>query len=681
MAMETEGHFYSEDPSEGPPDARTDLRGVDYFFLGNGLVQGAVQVDPSGAGTPLGLLLLHPEWFGPKRTALTFDPETGLAGTVVRIEHPEGTAEPLSGEVDARWTDVDGIPAVRAGWRSGDLSVTETFYCPDRTRARLVREVSLRSKSALEGVLATGQGERRLERTVVLRPEEPVVVLLRYDLEERGQDVTWSLDWHEEEGPDPEAVRYWTELAALSFDSGARAELLDRLYSSARRQLPAVLSAAGAMDGSIWQYNLEWVRDQANVVVSLCQIGAVETARKMLARLLGKFVTEAGDTVDSSRWRPPAEVELDQNGILLMTAKAYVDWTGDLALVAAHWPKIRALAEYPLRDVFRHGESGLLKNQREYWERHAAYGIEEGMELTYQLFVSLGLLDAAELAGLLGHPEDASRWRAEADRLKQAMLFDPKFSLVERGIFIKRRRPDGTVQETVTPTAVLPVGLGIDHAGPHYLNPDTASVLPIVTEFIDPRGDLARRTLEDVERLWNQTWDGGGYCRYNVTSEADSPGPWPFATLFVARAYLEAGDDRKVWRILEWLGSVPSGGKACTWFEFYGEKKVPPCPPIGITPWTWAEVLTFFIHHLLGVRPGPDMLELRPRLLEGLDRVEASLAVRGHRLHLTLRRAEENEAEGAYLDGAAQPLREGRFRTPIPEKDLRVELVLERKNR
>lgn len=678
--METNEHFYSEDPSAGPRDARTDLRGVDYFFVGNGLVQGAVQVDPSGVGTPLGLLLMHPEWFGPKRTALTFDPETGLGGTVVRIEYPEGTLEPRGGKVDARWSDADGIPAVRAKWRSGDLTVTERFFCPDRKQALLVREISVHSKRAFEGHLETGNENQRLQRTLVLRADESVVVRLRYELKEQDQAVTWSLNWHEEEGVDPDAVRHWRELAELRFDSGPRAELLDHLYRSSKYQLPAVISAAGSMDGSIWQYNLEWVRDQANVVVAFCQIGATETARTMLGRLLEKFVTMDGDTVDSSKRRSPAEAELDQNGILLTTAKAYVDWTGDLELIKAHWPKVRALAEYPLREIFRHPDSGLLKNQREYWERHAAYGIEEGMELTYQLFVSLGLADAAILAELLGHTRDAARWRVEADRLKRAMLSDPDHSLVENGIFIKRRRPDGTVQETVVPTAVLPDSLGVDPTGPHYLNPDTSSVLPITTGFIDPRGDLARRTLEDVERLWNQTWDGGGYSRYNVTSEADSPGPWPFATLFVAKAYLESGDDRKVWRILEWLGAVPCGSKAGTYFEFYGEKKVPPCPPIGVIPWTWAEVLQFFVHHLLGVRPGPDTLELRPRLLAGMDRVEASLVVRGHRLHLVVRSAEESEPAGACLNGVAHPLQEGRVLLEVPTEDLRVEIVMERKN-
>ena len=34
--IEASEHFYHDDPNVGPPDVRTELRGVDYFFLGNG---------------------------------------------------------------------------------------------------------------------------------------------------------------------------------------------------------------------------------------------------------------------------------------------------------------------------------------------------------------------------------------------------------------------------------------------------------------------------------------------------------------------------------------------------------------------------------------------------------------------------------------------------------------------
>jgi len=40
--MEVKEHFYADDPRCGPEDAWTTLPGVDYFFIGNGLIQAAV---------------------------------------------------------------------------------------------------------------------------------------------------------------------------------------------------------------------------------------------------------------------------------------------------------------------------------------------------------------------------------------------------------------------------------------------------------------------------------------------------------------------------------------------------------------------------------------------------------------------------------------------------------------
>ena len=62
--MDTEEHIYADDPAVGPPDVRTDLEGVSYYFLGNGHVQAAVQVDPSGVGTAVGLLVMNPGQLG-----------------------------------------------------------------------------------------------------------------------------------------------------------------------------------------------------------------------------------------------------------------------------------------------------------------------------------------------------------------------------------------------------------------------------------------------------------------------------------------------------------------------------------------------------------------------------------------------------------------------------------------
>ena len=380
-----------------------------------------------------------------------------------------------------------------------------------------------------------------------------------------------------------------------------------------------------------------------------------------------------GDTVDSGMCRPPDETELDQNGQLLLAVKTYVDWTGDVQLVQEHWRKIRAVAEFPLRPEYRHHDSGLLHNCREYWERHALFGIEDGMEMVYQLYVSMGLSAAASLARLIGDRQQAERWDREAGRLKHAMLEDKRFGLVENGCLTKRRRVDGTLQEQIHVQAHsgLPDWMPVVGPGPHYLNPDTCSILPISLEFIDPASELATRTLAEVDRLWNQGWEGGGYSRYHITSEPDSPGPWPFASIFVARASLEAGQYERCWNVLNWLAST-TGGKAGSWFEFIGPCKRPPAPQAGIIPWTWAELICFFVHHLLGVRPGYDGLRLRPRLLPGVNDVVASFRIGEHHLRLHVRRTDDENEVGFTVNGVHHPYHSSGLRLPRPTSDLDI---------
>jgi len=252
-------------------------------------------------------------------------------------------------------------------------------------------------------------------------------------------------------------------------------------------------------------------------------------------------------------------------------------------------------------------------------------------------------------------------------------------SLVENGRLTKRRDARGPVQSLVRPLpgSGLPAGTPLFDKGRHFLDPDTSTALPIAWGFIDPSGPVARRTLERLEKLWDQRWTGGGYGRYHVSSEPDSPGPWPFASLFVARAHFEAGNDRKVRRVLEWLGRRP-GSKAGSWFEFYGPRPVPPYPQVGVVPWVWAEMIFLVVHHMLGVRPGEERVRIRPRLLAGLPSMEASLRLRGGRLALSARPARGAERPAFIVGGRKFPYRKTGLTLPYPADGqvIKVEAIL-----
>jgi hypothetical protein len=667
--VEVEEHFYQDNPRLGPADAWTTLPGVNYYFLGNGLIQAAVQVCSQGPGTPVGLLIMDPEKFGPKSRALSFDPGTGLRPTMITLKTKKGSYSPRGKHVRAEWTKKEGLPAVRVTWKGGSFFVGETFFCPDRSQARISREVNIknRGRKRLQADLCVGAPGQKIIDRLDLSCGKEKTVFLEYKLTNKHGVRRVNVAWSDPPRISQEARLYWQQSARVEFPSS----LLEDFYRAGLFELQASIAASGKLDGSIWQYNREWTRDQAMVSIGLVLSGQFELARKLLDRLLGQFVTEAGDTIDSSERRPLEECELDQNGALLFALETYVLWTDDRGLVSRYWKKIEAAARFPLKKAFRHKPSGLLHNRREFWERHAAHGIEDGIELAHQLWVSMGLSSASRLALLLKKGKEAKSWERAARKIKKAMLADKKFRLIQKGYLIKRRRVTGEIQDEVKPLPAsgLPAGVPLFEKGRHLLNPDSSTALPIAWGFVPPQSKLAGRTLGHLEKLWNQRWRGGGYGRYHVSSEPDSPGPWPFPSLFIARAYLEAGDSAKVWRTLRWLGQAP-GSKAGTWFEFYGPRPIPPYPQIGIVPWNWVELLILFIHHLVGLRPEWPSFRLRPRLLSGLPGFKASLRLRRFRLNITVEKAGRKDKPGFLVNGKFFPYTEEGLRLPYPQSDL-----------
>lgn len=599
--------------------------------------------------------------------------ENGLTDTMLKLSGDRLDLTPQPQNVNASWQEFKGVPQVRVKWGNRQIEIAEKFYCPDRRQGRLLREIELRNagKEDLSFRIETGADGQTIDETVHLNRGQKQTLLVEYILSEENGADSVRLNRRSQNEIEQDAILYWQKTAACRFDSS----LLNHLFNTAKYQLQANISHQGRQDASIWQYNLEWVRDQSMVVIGLTLSGQFELAGIMLDRLLTKFVTDNGDTVDSSNIRSYEEVELDQNGELLLALKFYVDWSGDLTPLQKHWQKIKATAELPLKDVFRHPEVSLMHNTREFWERHALHGIRDGMELMYQFYVSLGLESAASLAELIQRRDEASAWRKSAAEIKKDMLSHPRYALIENNHFIKRRNVDGSPAIEAIPTTKegLPADIPLLEPGKHYLDPDSSSVLPIVWGFIDAKSDLARQTLVSIEPLWNQRWTGGGYGRYHVTSEPDSPGPWPFASLFIARAYFEAGDDEKVWRVLQWLGRVP-GAKSGATFEFYGPRQAPPYPQIGIVPWTWAEIIMLSVHHILGVRPEGNKLRLRPRLLSGLPGAVAELRVRNCRMKLEISRSKEKC--GFHIDGEQVSEATDEIVLDMPERDLTVELFL-----
>lgn len=679
------------------PDAETNRGGLSYFLLGNGLITVGVQSAPAAeAGTHAGLVVMSPDHLNRKTGSLLFHPRTGFELTRCAVWVDGKPHWPEPGRASIEWIYPDGIPTVRIRRAAAGLAVAEDLWCPADAPA-LICSVTIED-APLSGVRVTATlrpnpllfDEYEVDRArarlaaggyhhlELFALGESRVLEREVEVTLAGTQTAHFVLTLDAPGmmPDLAALRLktadaWNKPSAIR--TGDRG--FDAMLRAATHGIRAAVARSGKMDGGIWQYNLEWVRDASMVAEGAVFSGQPDIAGAILRRILTRMVRDDGAALDSSFHRPPETIELDQNGQLLHALWTHWAWTGDFTLIREFWPRIRALADYPLRPEFRGAAPGLVKNSREFWERGPSYGVRDGYELAYQAWNIAAWPLAAEMAEKMDDGQSAGRWRDAAARMKRTFLSDPRYSFIENGRFIKRRLADGRHHATMEPPnrEALPPGMPLRVDPVNYCDPDAASVFPMLLGIADPRGAVARATLESVETLWNQRWTTGGYGRYHVSGEPDSPGPWPFASLFIARAWLEAGDSAKVWRVLRWLEGVP-GGRSGAWFEFYGERPSPPLPQVAIIPWIWAELLALGVNGVAGVRPTPTELVIRPRLLDGLDGAGATLPFNGGVLELRIRRSAGPPS--ATVNGRPVPFAEGALRIPRPEAGAAIEIRL-----
>ncbi len=693
-------------------DFETYAPGVEYFMFGNGDIQGVLQYMPDRSGdrpmTFTGLTLMDAERFARKWSTFLFHPERGFERSMASIVLDGKSYGPSPETLSSiGWTYPRNIPTVSLNWSAGACTVREDFWVPFEGKT-LFRRMLLTNTSAAPceptlycalvpsfalfdeiglkdaGKTVEAKGFAHLKLTVL---EEHVKGAGRYDLivspgqVQPGVSREIIMVYQTDQTPpkvtratytalETATSRYWESKHSVTTGDA----MLDHLYAVARSGLKGMLGRSGKRDSGIWMYNMEWVRDDMMLMLGLLHAGFNAEARTILLKTLDRSVGPDGCTIESSRWSGYDLTELDQNGELLYGIWQYLCWTGDRELIRKYWKQISLVADYPLQPVFWDTASGLLRNKREYWERGGAgFGIEDGFELSYQFWMALGLEKAAQIARLLNHAAAEKRWTAAAAKIRYGMLEHPTFRMIEQGALIKRRTRDGRWQQFMIPAnrASLPPGSPLATVEKPESDPDTASALPIVFEMVDPKSPLAAATLESIERLWNQQWTHGGYSRYNTTSEPDPPAPWPFATLFMARAYAEAGNDEKVWRALRWLNDI-HGGKAGAWFERYGPSITPPAPPVCVVGWTWAEISLLYIHHFAGFRPEIDRLIIRPKPLKGIATLHTTQTVRGAQVDLIVNTG--TVTPGATVNGKPVAMKEGKIELPFPKKGSKIQV-------
>ncbi|MDH7516153.1 MAG: hypothetical protein QHI48_09795 [Bacteroidota bacterium] len=685
------------------PDYVNRREGVEYYFLGNGLIQAAVQsAESDDAGTHCGLLVWDPEHFCRKASTFLYHPERGLENTRIRVAADGVSHAPKAGSARIEWAAPGDTPSLRITWHAGPLLVEERIRTPEGVPA-LLREIA---------VTNTGEND---SRCTVIAPLYPNLMLFdEYAVDRRNAMLTASgfsvlrLFCREATGTGDRHLAVERTLkpreslqATFILTVGMRREAFERIppavlskrtdrtvgmLATIETGLPnfdhvfrrsvhgirAAVARSGKMDGSIWQYNMEWVRDQSMTAAAAAMAGDTALSAAMLERLLMRCVDRDGGTTDASRRRPIETTELDQNGELLFALWAHWVWSGDDGLLRKHREKILALGMFPTRPEVYDAETGMVHNVREFWERDAAFGVRDGFEIAYQAWNIRGWECLADIAAHLGESATTvSRIRGLAERMRTSLLSHPRFPLVDEGRFIKRRLLGGEIQRVLEPLdrSRMPTGMPIAVESVPLCDPDSSAVLPIVLGITGVEGPVARATLESMETLWNQRWQGGGYGRYHVSSEPDSPGPWPFPSVIIARAALEMGDGTRARKVIDWLAGT-QGGKAGAWWEFYGDRPTPPLPPVGITPWTWAEIVMLGVTNLLGVRPQTREIVIRPRALAGVRECRTALTIRGvrYRMHVFFDGRMEMRVDGRKI-----PAENGIFRLPYARSETVVE--------
>ena len=132
--------------------------------------------------------------------------------------------------------------------------------------------------------------------------------------------------------------------------------------------------------------------------------------------------------------------------------------------------------------------------------------MNDAYELAYNTYVIVGLREAAKLANLIGKSENNKRWLKEAEIMHKSMLK----IMVEDGALIKRRDVTGEQAKHLV-NVVGAMDTPARSAKNNIITPDATMALPIALELVESGSPLAINTLNEIEKLRNQRWWGGGY--------------------------------------------------------------------------------------------------------------------------------------------------------------------------
>jgi hypothetical protein len=394
-----------------------------------------------------------------------------------------------SGFGAARFSEGTITDFLQSGNLPGKVSVSDTFA---------------KASGALEYRLEFDPGSTR-----------EVVVMVPLHSSRQTDLPTLSRDGQDElaEG---EAIRLWNKsydqtaerwrilLNRVSFDLPASArELIDVV----RANLAYILINA---DGPALQpgpraYERSWIRDGAFTSAALLRMGFPEEVRAY-ARWYATYQYPDGKIpccVD--RLGADSVPENDSNGQWLYTLAQYYRFSRDIGFLSEMWPSIlktvayievlrnqRLTPEYELPEniVFR----GLVPESIS----HEGYSSRPVHSYWDNLFVLLGLKEAAYMAQALGETEHAARFRELSEEFRSDLYTSVRHSMAMHGIdFFPGAAELGDFDFTATTIAVDPVG-ELRHLA------------------LEPFNRALEMYLENFDRRNNEEAPAGNYTPYEI---------------------------------------------------------------------------------------------------------------------------------------------------------------------
>ena len=569
------------------------FHGREYFMVRSGRVQWIIQADRADLGPAVTAYLFDANVVSQnaKRQAYNFDETAGVRSTALEVvaQRSKFAFTAFGEQTRVRWTDLDGIPAVEATWWADGVRVSERFSGIDGNNT-VRRTISLTAANlhgdeqyTLRLRLPAGSAaaaNRALfvtrctcPQALVIGGNEPVKMDTAKGVVEIGPvalspDKTLSIETYllaqvpantqtaadfqkqiarASDSRLLEATRArWAKTSRIDTDDAVVREVFDHT----RAILPAIVSESGRFRPGPFQYPMEWVRDDSQYTLGLTSAGHFELARAVLEHCIRDMITAEGTTMIGGGFDNPDREQFDQGGELMLALRWYTEFSGDNSLVETYRAKLIALVERPLNPAFRDA-TGLVHNRREFWEQT----MNDAYELAYNTYVIVGLREAAALASQLGAEDRKEHWLKEADAT-QAALFKV---MVSNNTLIKRRNVSGEIAKHLVYEEGSP-DVPCRCAAHNMITPDATMALPLAFGLVEPKSALATNTLNEIEKLRSQRWWGGGYARYDSTSEINMPGPWGIA----ARWCCAASMPEECWiaAAARWSGSATS--KAAT---------------------------------------------------------------------------------------------------------------------